>query len=127
MYLRFTQRTNADGSVVWYAALAHNRRVDGKVGPDVLMNLGRVDQLDVDGLRRLAASITRHFDGDREVLAGDAEASLMVGASPVEVTDSRPAVTSWLLDALWQRLEVGAAIRKARTGAGSPRTWSGAV
>ena len=82
MYLRFTQRTNADGSVVWYAALAHNRRVDGKVGPDVLMNLGRVDQLDVDGLRRLAASITRHFDGDREVLAGDAEASLMVGASP---------------------------------------------
>ena len=25
------------------------------------MNLGRVDRLDVDGLRRLAASITRHF------------------------------------------------------------------
>lgn len=59
MYLRFTQRTNADGSVVRYAALAHNRRVEGKVKPDVLLNLGRVDQLDVDGLRRLAASITK--------------------------------------------------------------------
>src|SRR4051794_15011521 len=61
MYLRFTQRTNGDGSVVRYVALAHNRRTGGKVKPDVLMNLGRVDHLDVDGLRRLAASITRHF------------------------------------------------------------------
>jgi transposase len=114
MYLRFTQRTNADGSVVRYAALAHNRRVDGRVRPDVLMNLGRVDQLDVDGLRRLAASITRHFDGDGVALPADAEA----GASPgdMEVTDSRQVGTSWLLDALWQRLEVGAAIRKATNG-----------
>jgi hypothetical protein len=30
MYLRYTQRTNADGTTVRYAALAHNRRVDGK-------------------------------------------------------------------------------------------------
>jgi hypothetical protein len=61
MYLRFTQRANADGSVVRYVALAHNRRVDGTVKPDVLMNLGRVDRLDVAGLRRLADSITTHF------------------------------------------------------------------
>ncbi|SCG59542.1 hypothetical protein GA0070560_1141, partial [Micromonospora halophytica] len=57
MYLRFTSRTNADGSVVRYVALAHNRRVAGKIKPDVLMNLGRVDQVDVEGMRRLAASI----------------------------------------------------------------------
>jgi hypothetical protein len=56
MYLRFTQRANADGTVVRYVALAHNRRVNGQTKPDVLMNLGRVDHLDVDGLRRLAAS-----------------------------------------------------------------------
>jgi transposase len=103
MYLRFTQRTNADGTVVRYAALAHNRRVDGKVRPDVLMNLGRVDRLDVDGLRRLAASITRHFGGDGAELPADAEAGLAVGTPPAEVTDSRPVGTSWLLDALWQR------------------------
>jgi transposase len=116
MYLRFTQRTNADGSVVRYAALAHNRRVDGKVRPDVLMNLGRVDQLDVDGLRRLAASITRHFGGDGAALPAGAEAGLAASAPPVEVTDSRPVGTSWLLDALWQRLEIGAAIRRATDG-----------
>ena len=57
MFLRFTSRTNADGGVVRYVALAHNRRVDGRVKPDVLMNLGRADQVDVAGLRRLAASM----------------------------------------------------------------------
>src|SRR4029450_5528274 len=56
MYLRFSQRTNVDGTVVRYVALAHNRRVDGKIKPDVLMNLGRVDRLDVDGLLRLGAA-----------------------------------------------------------------------
>lgn len=45
MYLRFTSRSNTDGSVVRYVALAHNRRVDGRTKPDVLMNLGRVDAL----------------------------------------------------------------------------------
>ena len=38
MYLRFTQRANSDGTVVRYVALAHNRRVGGKVKPDVLLN-----------------------------------------------------------------------------------------
>ena len=37
MFLRFTSRTNADGSVVRYVALAHNRRVDGRIRPDVLV------------------------------------------------------------------------------------------
>jgi hypothetical protein len=88
MYLRFTSRTNADGSVVRYVALAHNRRVDGQTKPDVLMNLGRVDQLDVDGLRRLAASINKHF-GDVDLLSDAAEAGAVVGAAPLEVPAQR--------------------------------------
>lgn len=116
MYLRFTQRTNADGSTVRYASLAHNRRVDGKVKPDVLMNLGRVDRLDVDGLRRLAASITKHFGGDGPSLSDGVEAGLTAGAAPMEVVDSRPIGTSWLLDALWSRLEVASAIKSATDG-----------
>jgi len=68
MYLRFTQRRNADGPVVRYVALAHNHRVGGAVMPQVLMNLGRVDRVDVDGLLRLAASIRSHF-GDANPLA----------------------------------------------------------
>jgi len=119
MYLRFTQRTNTDGSVVRYAALAHNRRIEGKVKPDVLMNLGRVDQLDVDGLRRLAASITKHFGDGEGSMSGPSdgvEAGLAAGASPMEVLDSRPIGTSWLLHGLWEKLQIASAIKQATDG-----------
>src|SRR5436305_5859022 len=112
MFLRFTSRTNADGSVVRYVALAHNRRVDGRIRPDVLMNLGRVDQVDVDGLRRLAASINRHF-GDGEGPGVGHEAGLAAGVAPLEVIDARPIGSTQLLDGLWHRLDVGAAVRAA--------------
>ena len=82
MYLRFTSRTNGDGTVVRYVALAHNRRVDGQTKPDVLMNLGRVEQVDVDGLRRLAASINKHF-GDVDLFSDAAEAGAVAGAAPL--------------------------------------------
>jgi hypothetical protein len=112
MYLRFTSRTNADGSVVRYVALAHNRRVDGQTKPDVLMNLGRVEQVDVDGLRRLAASINKHF-GDIDGFSEGAEAGAVAGVAPLEVLDARPIGASWLLDALWRQVDVGAAVRAA--------------
>src|SRR5215211_990891 len=117
MYLRFSQRTNVDGTVVRYVALAHNRRVDGKIKPDVLMNLGRVDRLDVDGLLRLAASIRKHFgDGDGGELSDGAEAGLAAGAAPMEVTNARPIGTAWLLHGLWARLEIGQAIKRVADG-----------
>ncbi|MCP4305862.1 MAG: hypothetical protein GY788_13510 [bacterium] len=50
MYLRTTQRRNRDGSEVRYVQLAHNRRVDGVTQAEVLVNLGREDRLDADGL-----------------------------------------------------------------------------
>jgi transposase len=112
MYLRFTSRTNADGSVVRYVALAHNRRVDGQTKPDVLMNLGRVEQVDVDGLRRLAASINKHF-GDVDLFSDAEQAGAVAGAAPLEVLDARPVGSTWLLDGLWRQLEVGGAVRAA--------------
>src|SRR5919109_1748490 len=115
MYLRFSQRANADGTVVRYVALAHNRRVDGKLKPDVLMNLGRVDRLDVDGLLRLAASIRKHF-GDGGGLTDSAEAGHTSGAAPMEVVDARPIGTAWLLAALWTRLEIGTSIKRIADG-----------
>src|SRR5215211_587336 len=115
MYLRFSQRTNVDGTVVRYVALAHNRRVDGKIKPDVLMNLGRVDRLDVDGLLRLAASIRKHF-GDGDGLTDSVEAGLAAGAAPMEVADARPIGTAWLLHGLWARLEIGQAIKRVADG-----------
>jgi transposase len=115
MYLRFTQRANSDGTVVRYVALAHNRRVDGKVKPDVLMNLGRVDRLDLGGLRRLAASINKHF-GDADAISDATEAGLAAGAAPMEVIDARPIGASWLLDGLWKRLEIDQSLRKVADG-----------
>jgi transposase len=115
MYLRFSQRTNVDGTVVRYVALAHNRRVDGKIKPDVLMNLGRVDRLDVDGLLRLAASVRKHF-GDGDGLTDSVEAGLAAGAAPMEVADARPIGTAWLLHGLWARLEIGQAIKRVADG-----------
>ncbi len=115
MYLRFSQRANADGTVVRYVALAHNRRVDGKVKPDVLMNLGRVDRLDVGGLLRLAASIRKHF-GDGGELGDGVEAGDAAGAAPMEVTDARPVGAAWLLHGLWTRLEIGTSIKRIADG-----------
>lgn len=107
MYLRTTQRKRTDGSLVRYVQVAHNRRVNGSTQAEVLLNLGREDQLDVDALRRLAASITRFCDGD----GGGLRLGEKVGE--LEVTDSRPVGGAWLLDGLWRALEIDKALAKA--------------
>jgi hypothetical protein len=108
MYLRSTQRRRKDGLAVRYVQLAHNRRVEGVTRAEVLLNLGREDQLDVEGLRRLARSITRFTDPGAEEPAAGAEA-----AEGLEVSDSRPLGGAWLLDALWRRLGVAGALASA--------------
>ena len=104
------QRRRKDGSVVGYLGLAHNRRVDGVTRAEVLLNLGREDELDVDALRRLAASITRFADGDGggagQPLGGDAGE----GDGDLEVASSQALGGVWLLDALWRRLGIGEAL-----------------
>src|SRR3954454_24405819 len=104
MYLRRTQRRHTDGSGVGYSQLAHNRRVNGSTRAEVLVNLGREDELDLDGLRRLAASIARFTDGD-------GGAPLPGSAGEFEVTGARPLGGAWLLDALWKQLGVDRALR----------------
>ncbi len=107
MYLRSTQRRNRDGSVVRYLQLAHNHRVDGTTQAKVLLNLGREDGLDRDGLVRLVASINRYLG---EPVAPPPAAELLGDA--LTVTGSRPMGTAYLLDALWRTLGVDEALRK---------------
>jgi hypothetical protein len=111
MYLRTTQRRNRDGSLVRYVQVAHNRRVDGVTQAEVLLNLGREDRLDAEGLRRLVGSINRYLgepDGSDDIteLAGDG----------LTVVESRPAGTAWLLDGLWRQLGVDVALAKVLGG-----------
>jgi transposase len=106
MYLRSTQRRRKDGSVVRYVQLAHNQRVNGTTQAKVLLNLGREDELDLEGLRRLAASITRFTDGDG---GGD---PLPGAPGEFELTESRPIGGVWLLDGLWRVLGVDRALER---------------
>lgn len=103
MYLRSTQRKNRDGTVVRYVQLAHNRRVEGVTQAEVLLNLGREDLLDPDGLRRLVRSINRYLgedDSGGDVPAGDG----------LSIVASRPMGVAWLLDGLWRQLGVDTAL-----------------
>jgi transposase len=106
MYLRRTQRRRKDGSPVGYVQLAHNRRVGGVTRAEVLLNLGREDELDIEGLRRLARSITRYTDGE----GGDVAAA---AGEELEVVESRPLGGAYVLDALWRRLGVAEAVARA--------------
>ena len=105
MYLRTTQRKNTDGSIVRYIQLAHNRRVDGVTQAEVLVNLGREDRLDREGMHRLVASINRYL-GDTD--DGD-DVTVEVGDA-LTVIGSRPMGTAWLLDGLWSQLWVSEAL-----------------
>jgi hypothetical protein len=106
MYLRTTQRRRKDGSLVRYLQLAHNRRVGAVTRAEVLLNLGREDELDVEGLRRLARSIRRYTDPGQE------DSASIEPAEGLEVVASRPLGGAWLLDALWRRLGVAEALRE---------------
>ena len=113
MYLRTTQRRRKDGSTTRYVQLAHNRRVNGVTQAEVLVKLGREEDLDLDGLRRLAASIGRYCDGDG---AGEALGT----PGEFEVVASRPLGGAWLLDGLWRALGVD----RALAGVLGPRRFS---
>ena len=109
MYLRETRRVNKDGTVVSYLQLAHNERHPRTGSPvaKVIHNFGRSDKVDRQALARLVASISRFLDPEQAVAAAGAE---------VEVIDSRRLGGVWVLGRLWERLEIGTAIRKAAAG-----------
>jgi transposase len=117
MYLRTTARANKDGSVVRYLALAHNQRVGTATRANVLLNLGREDRLDPDGLRRLVRSINRYLgepDPDGTDATESTRADTAVGG--LRLISSRPAGAAWLLHGLWKAFDVDTALRKVLGG-----------
>lgn len=69
MYLRTTTRRNQDGTTVEYIALAHNHwdPVRKRAKAEVLINFGRREEVDEEGLRRLVRSIKRFLGPEEEV------------------------------------------------------------
>src|ERR1035437_9361116 len=110
MYLRETRRTNRDGSKVTYLQLAHNERhpVTGSPVAKVIHNFGRADKVDKEALARLASSISRVLDP-----IGAAPA---LTSSDVEIVDSRRLGGAFVLDQMWGRLGIGAALRSTASG-----------
>jgi hypothetical protein len=83
----------------------------------VLLNLGREDRLDTDGLRRLVRSINRYL-GEPDTDGTDAPAVTGTGAAGdgLRLITSRPAGGAWLLHGLWKALDVDSALRKVLGG-----------
>ena len=115
MFLRETRRANRDGSVVSYLQLAHNERhpVSGNPVAKVIHSFGRADKVDRAALARLVTSISRFLTPEQAVTAAVGVGELGGG---VEVLDSRRLGAAWTLDRLWERLGIGAAIRRVATG-----------
>ncbi len=110
MYLRETRRTNRDGSVVAYLQLAHNERHPQTGSPvaKVIHNFGRAELVDRAALARLVSSISRFLTPEQAAAAAE--------GAEVEILDARPMGGAWTLDRLWERLGIGAAIRRVAAG-----------
>ena len=106
MYLRETKRRNRDGSTVSYLQLAHSERhpVTGVPSAKVIHNFGRAEAVDRDALARLVASISRFLDPQQAIAAAH--------TGEIDILDSRRFGGAWVLDQLWERLGVGAALRR---------------
>ena len=109
MYLRSTPRRNKDGSEVRYLQLAHNvwDPAAKRSRVQVVYNFGREEPATREALERLVASVARHLE------PGKAKA---VTAEALEFTESRPLGGTHVLDALWQRLGIGPAMRELLKG-----------
>jgi len=110
MYLRETRRTNRDGSVVAYLQLAHNERhpETGNSVAKVIHSFGRAEHVDRDALSRLVSSISRFLTPEQALGAA--------AGAEVEILDSRHLGGAWTLDRVWERLGIGAAIRRVAEG-----------
>ncbi len=106
MYLRTIARRNQDGSLVRYYQLAHNvRNARGQSQAQVLYSFGREEELDKEALARLVRSISRVLGPEQALAAGAPE--------DLHFLSSRSLGGGLLLDHLWRRLGIDAAIRRA--------------
>lgn len=111
MYIRKISRKNKDGSTVTYVQLAHNERdpQKGFAVAKVLYNFGRIENLDVEQLKRLVNSISR-FLSPEDVL--EAKVSMEVATAGIKWKSCRQFGGIYLLANLWAKLQFGTILSK---------------
>ena len=109
MYLRSTPRRNKDGSEVRYLQLAHNvwDPAAKRSRVQVVYNFGREEPATREALERLVASVARHLEPGK---------ARPIAAEGLEFAESRPLGGTHVLDALWERLGIGPALRELLKG-----------
>ena len=110
MYVRVSSRKNKSGQVVRYLQLAHSEW-DAQAGVSrtkVLYSFGRADQLDRAAVERLVAALSRLLD--------PAAAAALSAPAEMTFTEARAMGGAFVLDGLWRRLGIDAAVRGALAG-----------
>ncbi len=100
MYIRKISRKNKDGSSVTYVQLAHNER-DSQKGfavAKVVYSFGRLDDLDIEQLRRLAKSISRFLSPEQGL---EIQTALDLARRNLKFVSCRSFGGIYLLATLW--------------------------
>lgn len=111
MYLRRTQRRLASGQKVGYLQIAQKYR-DPETGTPrdkILVHLGREDKIDREQIQRLIRSLSRFLDRQEQA---EAEAAL-AGLREITVERSVSMGSTWVLEAMWKRLELDQVLSEA--------------
>jgi hypothetical protein len=112
VYVRTTSRRTKDGTVR-YLQLAHSEW-DAEAGmsrPKILFSFGREDQLDRAAIERLIVALSRLLDPAAAVTP-----TAIPDMPDLSIAGSRPIGGTHVLDALWRRLRIDAAVREHLTG-----------
>lgn len=111
MYIRKITRKNKDGSKVTYVQLAHNERdpQKGCAVAKIIYNFGRIDELDIDQLKRLVGSISRFLSPEDDLAT---KAAINLGVKDVKFKSCRSFGGIYLLAALWQQLHLEQILEK---------------
>jgi len=102
MYIRTISRKNKDGSSATYVQLANNEwnPEKGFAVAKVIYNFGRIENLDLEQLKRLVKSISRFLSPPDAI---EAQASLNFEGKNVKLKSCRSYGGIFVLQALWQQ------------------------
>ena len=114
MYLRTSKSKTADGQKVTYYYLAHNER-DPNTGvskANIIHNFGRADDVDRQDLVRLCSSIAKVCGLEvNDMFSGNAATKRNALPKGVKQLETWPLGTVWVIEALWDRLDIGPELR----------------